>query len=83
MSRRTFTGREVVKALRKWNFRVVSGGGKGSHVKLRYVHPETGETRTVIVPQHGEIPTGTLKSIAEQAGANDFHEFVDALDELV
>lgn len=83
MSRRTYTGREIVKALKKWNFRVVPGGGKGSHVKMRYVHSETGETRTVIVPQHGEIPTGTLQSIAEQAGADDYQKFIDAIDELV
>ena len=83
MSRRTFTGKEIVRALRKWDFKIVPGGGKGSHVKMRYVDPNTGEKRTVIVPQHGEIPTGTLQDIAEQAGANDFQEFVDAIDELV
>lgn len=82
MSRGTFTGREIVNALEKWGFRVIPGGGKGSHVKMRYVHPETGEKRTVIVPK-GEIPTGTLKDIAEQAGANDFQNFLDAIEELV
>jgi len=55
----------------------------GSHVKLRYVHPETGERRTVVVPLHGELATGTLRNVARQAGADDFQAFVEAIDELV
>ncbi len=81
MTRGTYSGKEVVNALRKWRFRRVDQ--TGSHVKLRYRHPDTGEKRTVIVPLHDELATGTLKSIAEQAGANDFQAFLDAIDELV
>lgn len=55
----------------------------GSHVKLRYVDPNTGEKRTVTVPLHDEVATDTLRSIAEQAGARDFQEFLDAIDERV
>jgi len=29
---------------------------------------------------HDELATGTLQSIAKQAGANDFDEFCDWLD---
>jgi len=54
----------------------------GSHVKLRYIHPE-GEKRTVIVPLHDELDTGTLKSIAEQAGSNEFQAFLDELEKMV
>ncbi|SEU00781.1 type II toxin-antitoxin system HicA family toxin [Natrinema hispanicum] len=81
MTRGTYSGRDIVKALGNWGFRRV--GQTGSHVKLEYVHPETGETRYVIVPMHDEIATGTLRSIAEQAGANNFQEFLDAIDEMV
>jgi predicted RNA binding protein YcfA (HicA-like mRNA interferase family) len=69
VSRRTFTGKEIVRALQKWDFQVIPGGGKGSHVKMRYVDPNTDEKRTVIVPQHGELPTGTLQDTEDETGA--------------
>lgn len=81
MARRTYSGEEIIKALEKWHFYRVDQ--TGSHVKLRYVHPETDRKRTVIVPLHDELATGTLKSIAEQAGAEDFQAFLDAVDGLV
>ena len=52
-------------------------------MKLRYLDPNTGEKRTVIVPLHDELDTGTLKSIAEQAGADDFQKFLDEIDKMV
>lgn len=36
--------------------------------------------QTVTVPQNDRIPTGTLHSITEQAGANDFEEFCTWID---
>ena len=57
-----------------------SGGGGGSHRKLVYVHPETNEKRVVTVPMHDELATGTLRSIADQAGANDFDAFCEWID---
>lgn len=81
MSRPTFTGEEIAKALEKWDFQPVDR--EGSHLKLRYKNPNTGEVRIVSVPMHGEIPTGTLRNIAEQAGANDFQAFLDAIEQLV
>ena len=80
MSRGTYSGEDVIKALQKWRFKRVDQ--TGSHVKLRYIHPE-GEKRTVIVPLHDELDTGTLKSIAEQAGANEFQAFLDELEKMV
>jgi predicted RNA binding protein YcfA (HicA-like mRNA interferase family) len=56
------SGAQVVRALEKDGFRVV--GTKGSHCKLRNELP----TRTVIVPLHDELRTGTLASICRQAG---------------
>jgi predicted RNA binding protein YcfA (HicA-like mRNA interferase family) len=81
VSRRTYSGEEIAKALGKWDFQRVSQ--RGDHLKLRYVDPNTGEKRTVIVPLHDEVATGTLRDIADQAGANDFQEFLDAIEDLV
>jgi len=77
----SFTGRELAKALTEMGY--VPADRTGSHLKLRYVHPETGEVRTVTVPLHGEIPTGTLRSIADQCGADDFDAWCDWIDSLL
>jgi predicted RNA binding protein YcfA (HicA-like mRNA interferase family) len=77
MGRRTFSGREVLKVL-------VNAGGfewrrtTGDHAQLYYEHP-TNETdrRRVTVPLHDELRTGTLRGIADSAGANDFDSFCD------
>jgi len=53
-------GAEVIAALAKAGFVQVSQ--RGSHVKLR------GDGRTVIVPTHRELATGTLRSVLRQAG---------------
>jgi len=37
--------------------------------------------RVVTVPMHGEIPTGTLRSIADQCGATDFRAWCRWIDE--
>lgn len=81
MSRRTYSGEEIAKALGKWGFRRV--GQTGDHLKLRYVNPNTDEKRTVIVPLHDELATGTLRDIADQAGAKDFQKFLDAIEDLL
>lgn len=49
----------------------------GDHAILRWEPPEDHDSaaRTVPVPLHDEVATGTLRSIAEQAGAQDFDEF--------
>lgn len=80
MTRGTYSGEDIIKALGKWHFRRVDQ--TGSHVKLEYVDPNTDEKRHVIVPLHDELDTGTLRSIAEQAGANDFQEFLDEMDKM-
>jgi predicted RNA binding protein YcfA (HicA-like mRNA interferase family) len=74
-----FSGREVVKALTKNRFYIVDR--TGSHVKLRYEHPTNeNDVRLVSVPMHDRIDTGTLRSIAEQAGAQDFDAFCAWID---
>nr|WP_279354670.1 type II toxin-antitoxin system HicA family toxin [Frankia canadensis] len=52
----------MVRALRRAGFDEVST--RGSHCKLR----SKTEARTVIVPLHRELATGTLASILRQAG---------------
>lgn len=81
MARRPYSGEEIAKALRKWDFQPVDR--EGSHLKLRYVDPNTGEKRMVSVPMHDELATGTLRKIAEQSGANNFQAFLDAIEDLV
>lgn len=78
MVRTTFSSREVIKTLTSHGF--VPVGGKGSHTTLRYENPNTGDVRTVTVPQADPIPTGTLHDIADQAGADDFQEFCAWVD---
>ena len=75
-----YSAREVIKVLTNHGFRRISSSG-GSHEKLVYTHPDTGEKRVVTVPLHDELAPGTLDSIAKQAGANDVRAFRDWLDD--
>lgn len=63
---------QMIRALEKEGFEVV--GTKGSHCKLRHHSPR----RTVIVPLHDELRTGTLASILRQAAitADRLHELL-------
>ncbi len=57
------TPKQMVKFLKEHGFEEVSQ--KGSHLKMK--NPKTG--RQAIVPMHAkDIPSGTEKSILEQAG---------------
>ena len=80
MTRRTFSGHEVVRVL-------VNVGGfewrrtAGDHAQLYYEHPTNeDDRRRVTVPLHDELRTGTLRGIADDAGANDFETFREWLD---
>jgi len=75
-----FSGREIVKVLRNNGFRPVDRAG--SHVKLRYEHPETESVRVVTVPmkQSDQISQDTYRSIADQCGANDFDAWCEWID---
>jgi predicted RNA binding protein YcfA (HicA-like mRNA interferase family) len=81
MVRTSFSGREIATVLRNHGYH--GQGQRGSHLKLRYENPDTGEVRVVTVPMKSEdeIPTGTLHSIADQCGANDFHAWYAWIDE--
>jgi predicted RNA binding protein YcfA (HicA-like mRNA interferase family) len=73
--RTSFSGLETAKVLRNHGYRPV--GRTGSHLRLRWESPDTDEVRVVTVPLKSEddIPTGTLRSIAEQCGATDFESW--------
>jgi predicted RNA binding protein YcfA (HicA-like mRNA interferase family) len=71
MSNPRVSGKDVVRALSRVGFVFVSQ--RGSHVKLR-----NAAGRTVIVPMHSEIATGTLRSILRQAGLS-LAEFLELL----
>jgi predicted RNA binding protein YcfA (HicA-like mRNA interferase family) len=58
------SGREVMKMLSRHGFEIV--GRKGSHARMKKITPE--RVYIVIVPDHKEIPIGTLKSIIRQSG---------------
>lgn len=81
MVRKTFSGREIAKVLRTHGFQPVDR--TGSHLKLRWESPDTDEVRVVTVPMKGEddIPTGTLRTIADQRGAGDFEAWCRWIDD--
>jgi predicted RNA binding protein YcfA (HicA-like mRNA interferase family) len=79
MARRTYSGLEICKVLESHGFDPVGGSG-GSHRKLVYRNEDTEEKRIVTVPMHDELRTGTLTSIMEQAGGQDFDEFLDWIE---
>mgnify|MGYP005853120989 FL=1 len=81
MDRTTFSSREIIKGLSKHGF--IPVGGKGSYTTLQYENEDTGEVRTVTAPKADPIPNGTLHDIADQAGANDFHNFCRWIDAVV
>ena len=57
------SGREVVKALRKVGYE--QDRQRGSHIVLR----QTAEPhRRIVVPDHDEVATGTLRAIIRQVG---------------
>ena len=81
MVTRDFSGREVVKVLgNAGNFQVARI--TGDHAILKWEHPDGPEVeaRTVSVPLHDRVRIGTLRGIAEDAGANDFDEFCRWID---
>jgi len=59
---RTFSGREVVKALRRIGF--VVDHQRGSHIFLHNLEKNI----SVVVPAHKELKKGTLNSILKKVG---------------
>lgn len=59
---KTFSGKQVVKALRRTGF--VIDHQKGSHIFLHNLEKNI----SVVVPYHKEIKKGTLNNILKKAG---------------
>ena len=72
-----FSGRDVVKVLRRHDYQFVTR--TGSHVQMRYVTDDD-EVRNVTIPMHDRISTGTLRDIADQCGAKDFDDWCRWID---
>ncbi len=58
------SGKEVISILILYGFEVIKQ--RGSHVKLRRVKENM--KQTLLIPNHKEIDTGTLRAIVRQAG---------------
>jgi predicted RNA binding protein YcfA (HicA-like mRNA interferase family) len=58
------SGPEVVSILRKFGFEIISQ--RGSHIKLRRTGP-AGQKKTLTIPNHSELDTGTCRAIVRQA----------------
>lgn len=69
---RTFSGKEIVKALRRMGY--VVDHQRGSHIFLHNLEKNT----SLVVPLHKELKKGTLHSILKRAGLS-----VEDLKELV
>jgi predicted RNA binding protein YcfA (HicA-like mRNA interferase family) len=69
---RTFSGKEVVKALRRVGY--VVDHQRGSHVFMHNLEKNT----SLVIPLHKELKKGTLHSILKKAGLS-----VEDLKELV
>ena len=80
MVRASFSGREIAKVLIDYGFE--PSDRTRSHLKLRWESPDTEEVRIVTIPMKSadEIPRGTVKSIAEQSGADDFESWCRWID---
>jgi predicted RNA binding protein YcfA (HicA-like mRNA interferase family) len=78
---RDFSGHDIVKVLcNAGNFQWVRT--TGDHAILKWHHPDGPEveSRTVSVPLHDRVRTGTLRGIADDAGAQEFDEFCRWID---
>jgi predicted RNA binding protein YcfA (HicA-like mRNA interferase family) len=76
MGTRDFSGHDIVKVLaNKGNFE--RDRTTGDHAILKWEHPDGSEieSRTMSVPPHDQVRIGTLRGIADDAGAKDFDEF--------
>jgi predicted RNA binding protein YcfA (HicA-like mRNA interferase family) len=69
---RTFSGRKVVKALRRLGF--VVDHQRGSHIFMHNLEKNV----SVIVPFHKELKKGTLNSILKKVGITeaDLHKLI-------
>ncbi len=80
MGRRTYSGHEIATVLvNEGNFEWQRT--TGDHAQLYYEHPTNeNDRRWVTVPLHDELAAGTVRQIAEDAGALEFDSFCEWID---
>lgn len=60
---KVLSGLEVLNIFMKFGFESISQ--KGSHIKIRRLHNEG--KQTLIIPNHKQLDTGTLRGILKQS----------------
>ncbi len=78
MPSRDFSGEDIAKVLDRHGYE--RARQTGSHMIFKYRNEDTGELRTVSVPDHDRIRTGTLRKIMKQAGGEDFDAFCEWIE---
>ena len=69
---KTFSGKDIIKALRRLGF--IVDHQRGSHIFLHNIE----NNQSVLIPNHKEIKKGTLHSILKKVGLT-----VEELKELI
>lgn len=81
MVTRDFSGFEVAKVLANaGSFDWVRTTGDHAILKWRAPPDHDTDDRTVSIPLSDRVPTGTLRSIGDDAGMQDFDEFCRWID---
>lgn len=78
---RQFTHQEVMKVLYSAGFRYANPNSGGSHVVMTKQDHDGNSYNVTLIANGGTIAPSTLRSIANQAGAEDFDEFCRWIDE--
>lgn len=60
---KVLSGSEVIKIFERFGFEIIAQ--KGSHIKIR--RDRNGQRETLIIPNHRQIDTGTLRAIVKQS----------------
>lgn len=69
-----------MKVLYKAGFRYTNPNSDGSHVVMTKKDHDGNSYNVTLVANGGTIPQNTLRSIAKQAGADDFDKFCRWID---
>jgi predicted RNA binding protein YcfA (HicA-like mRNA interferase family) len=60
---KVLSGSEVIKIFKIFGFEIILQ--KGSHIKIR--RNVNGQNQTLIIPNHKQLDTGTLRAIVKQS----------------
>lgn len=76
---RQFSSHDVLKVLDKAGWKRAGGSG-GSHVTMTKRDHDGNKYTVTVALGYDPIPPGTIRSIAKQAGADDFDQFCRWID---